>query len=553
MNNERWNNLSEARFHYLHGDPLAGSGPLEAFFEVSARCNLRCRMCAINCDTRYDPAAGRPAIFSPELFERLEPAFPTLLRAYLFGLGEPLLNPHLPEFARRLSDEGVEVWFNTNATLVDGAMAERLAASGVRSITVSIDGATARTYEAIRRGAKFERVMEGIRALGEAGRKWGHPSMDFSFVAMASNFHELPALVELCADAGGTAVHVEPLYAQADPQLEAHYRVENLGNLGEERVEDILAEARAVAAGRGIRLASRFLEGAGSPDYVERARDRRFGWTCSEPWSAIWVTAAGEVRTCCLTDAVFGNLRERPFGDIWNGVPFRAFRSRHASGGGLPPECANCRRNGRIRLSPYFVPVRPVTYRPLAEGLEPWDRPPLLSTPADGDTVTDPWVVEGACPSDLPLPDLWVDRSFRVPLESIAARRDGRFAALLELPFLSEGAHLVHLGEPDHGGDMRVIHVWSPRRTEGFLPSLGAAAVGRMLDRRVDTADIRLDGARWPASGWFRSRRPGGWYGLAVVRLAGCPPGPHLLTVRPKGYPASEYGLLVLNSGHASG
>lgn len=552
MDRTRWANLTAARLAHERKGTAAGTGPLEAFIEVSARCNLRCRMCAITRDTRYDPAAGRPALFSPELFERLVPAFSTLLRAYLFGLGEPLLNPHLPDYARRLAGAGAEVWFNTNATLVDEGVADRLAAAGVHSVTVSIDGATALTYESIRRGAKFERVLEGIRALGEAGRRHGRPAMDFSFVAMASNFHELPALVGLCADAGGTAVHVEPLYAQTDPELEAHYRAENLGNLGRDRVEGILTEARTEAARRGIRLASRFLEDAGSPDYVERARGRAFDWTCSEPWSAIWVTAAGEVRTCCLNDAVFGNLFERPLEAIWNGDPFRAFRARHAFGG-LPSECANCRRNGRVRLSPYFAPVRPVTYRPLAEGLGTEARRTTLRLPADGAVITDPWTAAGDWPPDAPLPDLWVDRSFRVPLGSIAARVGGRFAAILDLPFLSEGAHLLHLGERDRGWDQRTIHLWRPGIEPDVLPAIGTAAVGRMLDRRIDGAAVELDGVPWPDAEWFSSRLPGGWYGLAIVRLAGCLPGTHRLNVRPRGCPPSEYRVEVLAPGPLCG
>src|SRR5207253_5415182 len=64
----------------------------DLFFEISARCNLRCQMCAINYDGRYKPSAHRRAFFEPDLFAKLRPIFPTLYRASLFGLGEPMLN-----------------------------------------------------------------------------------------------------------------------------------------------------------------------------------------------------------------------------------------------------------------------------------------------------------------------------------------------------------------------------------------------------------------------------------------------------------------------------
>src|SRR5204862_784265 len=92
-----------ARRAYERGGTRAADGPIEAFFEVAARCNLHCQMCAINYDSRYQPRSGRPPFFEPDLFARLRPIFPSLVRAYLFGLGEPTLNKHLVDYIAELS------------------------------------------------------------------------------------------------------------------------------------------------------------------------------------------------------------------------------------------------------------------------------------------------------------------------------------------------------------------------------------------------------------------------------------------------------------------
>jgi len=139
MDHRRWSNIAAARASYQSGQSSCDGGPIEAVFEVAARCNLACRMCAINFDARYRPASGRPPFFEPDLFERLRPLFPSLLRVSLFGLGEPTLNRHLVDYVRELSAAGVEVAFNTNATLIDDAKAESLALAGTDSVTVSID------------------------------------------------------------------------------------------------------------------------------------------------------------------------------------------------------------------------------------------------------------------------------------------------------------------------------------------------------------------------------------------------------------------------------
>src|SRR5207244_9329593 len=194
MDRRRWTNVSAARAHYEGRDVISADAPIEAFLEVAARCNLRCQMCAISYDVAARIKDNRPPYSEPDLFARLRPIFPSLVRAYLFGLGEPTLNQHLVDYIAELSSAGVEVWFNTNATLIDQEKADAIARAGASKITVSIDGATAPTYETIRRGAKFEAVVRGIRALAAAKLE-----VNLSFVAMASNIHELPAMVELCA------------------------------------------------------------------------------------------------------------------------------------------------------------------------------------------------------------------------------------------------------------------------------------------------------------------------------------------------------------------
>ncbi len=230
MNPARRTNVKAARNAHLEAALRTSAYPIEAFLEVAARCNLRCQMCAISYDTRYQPQTGGPPYLQPELFARLRPMFPSLVRAYLFGLGEPTLNQHLTDYVRELAGAGVEVWFNTNATLIDEMRAEELASAGASRITVSIDGATAATFETIRR-ARFNAVLRGIRALVAAGAKFGRSRVDLSIIAMASNVHELPALVDLCADNGAGGVHVEPLYLQPGaPELVAHYEREHLGN-----------------------------------------------------------------------------------------------------------------------------------------------------------------------------------------------------------------------------------------------------------------------------------------------------------------------------------
>ena len=500
MNELRWSNVGRARKCYDTSEEILNARPLEAFFEVAARCNLHCQMCAINYDARYQPRSGRPPLFSPDLFQKLEPIFPSLVRAYLFGLGEPVVNPHLVDYVRKLSSYGVEVWFNTNATLIDEKKADQFAEAGVQRITVSIDGATAETYERIRAGATFDAVIRGIRALLAAQRKHGRPIVNFSFVAMASNIAELPQLVDLCAELGAEGIHVEPLFAQHQAELEDHYRRENLGVLIARSVSELFNEAVDRATVHGVRIASRFLREDADFNYLDKTKKLGIDWKCSEPWSSIWVTSAGEVRTCCINETSFGNLFEKTFDEIWNGPEFVQFRRQHASRQAAVG-CGNCVRNGRVRNSPFFTPIHAVTYRPIERRSSAGPSPIEIVTPALGETITDPIVISGRILSSGAGSE-WELMLDEEPLGVV--RRDntrGDFALHGPVPFITEGAHLLWVrrrGDVSGPGYCyREIHLWRPAEQEDTIRSTSHFAVRHFAPKRINEISAEIDGMSW--------------------------------------------------------
>jgi MoaA/NifB/PqqE/SkfB family radical SAM enzyme len=491
----RWSSILALDGDYAAGKTRLQAGPLEAYIEVAARCNLRCQMCPITVDPRYDPHSGNPPLLTRGLFERLAPLIPTLQRAYLMGLGEPFLNRDLIDYAERLAGAGVEVWITTNATLVREEHAEALARIGVARMTVSIDGATAATYERIRRRGKFEDLLRGLRALGGARRRHGRPLLFLNMVAMAGNLHELPAMIDLCAEVGGDGVHLEGLYEW--PGLEEVSRRENLSLLAPERIEELLAEARRRAAGSGVQLFSRLDElalfsagvaaapapgpapasmaeaepapavaavpasGLAAPLASGLAAPPAPGpelvlpWACSEPWATINVSAAGDVRPCCFNDQPMGNLSERPWDEIWNGPDYRQMRADHAAGR-VPGSCAQCVRNGRVKRSAFLAPRPPrgaVPFRPA--------RRARLLAPADGELIGGPLVVVGELPPRLVpalpglraglragLPKLRIDGSPFVDLRDYAMVEGNRFAAVIAIPCVTTGAHRLSLAPP---------------------------------------------------------------------------------------------------------
>jgi MoaA/NifB/PqqE/SkfB family radical SAM enzyme len=451
MDAPRWGNVLQLDREYGAAKVELTGRPLEAYVEVAARCNLRCRMCPIIVDPRYQPGSGYPGLMADYVFESLVPIFPTLKRAYLFGLGEPTLHPRLVEWVHRAAAAGVEVWVTTNATLIDQAKADALAQAGLARVSVSIDGGTAETYERIRRRGHWQDVVRGIAALGEAKRRFGNPRIYFNVVAMASNLQELPQILELCARHNGDGVFLESLYAYEHPVIEEFVAGEHLGHLGRERVDEIVAAGHRYATELGIELSTRIEEqetsgrfagkrpvepttgaataiagGAGEalveiggnggarsgatavtlapPEMasmpasltvappstpVSLPSQLRMPWLCSEPWATVNVNSAGEVRACCFNNQVLGVLGHQSMVDIWNGAGYGGLRGDMVDNR-APVTCTACVQQKRVKRNPYLGSLG--TPPRVAEA-SPMDAELLL--PAAGELVGHPLVVLG--------------------------------------------------------------------------------------------------------------------------------------------------------------
>jgi radical SAM protein with 4Fe4S-binding SPASM domain len=320
--------------------------PSHLQLEITSACNLRCMMCLVRYRPPVNKLAGAMAL---PLFHRLVGEVPGLRRLTLQGLGEPLLSPHLPEMIRTAVERRITVGFNTNATLLTPRRARELVASRVDWLHVSLDGAHAGAYEAIRDGAQFDTVIGNLAGLVRAKREAGSgtPWIRVVFVAMRDNVAELPDLVRLLGERGVDELHVQNLshsFSDTDPagryegirSFTADQALWTGADL--ERATAMFAEATRLAAGHGLKLRLPAL-GAAAPAVPAH------GPGCSWPWEAAYVTSAGIVQPCCMVmgdDRVaLGNLVEQSFPEVWHGEPYREFR-RRLSGGEPPEVCRGC-------------------------------------------------------------------------------------------------------------------------------------------------------------------------------------------------------------------
>ena len=324
--------------------------PLPRFIQIEpvGQCNLRCRMCPIQ--YRSDGAPGQPRAFIDEaLFRELIDQFEGAEELQLQGLGEPMLHPRFFHMVRYASGRGLRVSTNTNLTVLTEAGAEECVRSGLHTLHVSLDGATAETYQAIRLRARFERVLRNLRRLMQAReRLHGNlPHVRLVAVVMRRNLHELPGLVRLAYEEGVEALSVQHLcHDFGESSLPAQYKPmrafvdeETLQHEDPQRIAHCFDEARATARELNVELRlPKVTPRLHPPGTSGRTR-------CDWPWRGAYVSYDGKAMPCCMVatpDRIhFGDMAQDGVAAVWNNREYSSFREQLASG--PPPEvCASC-------------------------------------------------------------------------------------------------------------------------------------------------------------------------------------------------------------------
>jgi len=182
-----WINRAKLLWSYLRSASYVPGLPVEYIVETTAKCNIYCPMCPR--ETHPQPKEN----MSDAVFQRLvDGAARTAEHMMLIGLGEPLLDPQIFDRIAYCEQHGISSLLSTNGTLLDEKMAERLLSTPLSHITLSFDGATKETFEAYRKGARFERVRDNfVRFAKMKHARRSHLQIVVQMVRMPGNAHEV--------------------------------------------------------------------------------------------------------------------------------------------------------------------------------------------------------------------------------------------------------------------------------------------------------------------------------------------------------------------------
>jgi MoaA/NifB/PqqE/SkfB family radical SAM enzyme len=314
--------------------------------EVTSHCNAACIYCprTVYRDLWVDRHLAQ------ETFERLAPALGKVVHVHLQGWGEPFLHPRFFEMAAAAKRAGCRVGTTTNATLLDGALAERIVDSGIDVVGISLAGVDAQGNDRIRKGAPLGKVMDGVAALVRAKEAAGasRPEIHMAYMLLASRMDDLERIPAFLEGLGVAQVVISTLDYVADRAL-SHEVISpgetQAGQAIRRRLDAVVAQGRA----RGLHVHYHLsVPGERRPCCTENVQ------------RALVVASDGTVTPCVYTDLeipgafswrrgegrpyhrlAMGNVNQEPLHVIWGKAAYGRFR-RSFSRGPLSPPCESC-------------------------------------------------------------------------------------------------------------------------------------------------------------------------------------------------------------------
>ncbi|MCK5348759.1 MAG: radical SAM protein, partial [Desulfobacula sp.] len=169
-------------------------------WETTRRCNLACKHCrAVAEDHPYDNELDTNASF--RLLEQIKEVGDPII--ILTG-GEPLLRDDIFDIAAFGSKLGLRMVMAPNGTLITRDIAEKMKKSGIKRISVSLDGSTPETHDTFR-GLEnaFKNSIRGIKIAKQAGIEF-----QINTTITKTNLDQIPKILELAENLGAVAHHI---------------------------------------------------------------------------------------------------------------------------------------------------------------------------------------------------------------------------------------------------------------------------------------------------------------------------------------------------------
>lgn len=290
--------------------------------EVTKKCNAACDQCGSRCDIHSEELLSKEEILAALLDIKENIGTYTMLN--ITG-GEPLLRRDLFELMTQATALGFEWGMVTNGSLITDDTIEKMRQSGMKTITISVDGLR-ETHDSLRHlPGSWDRIMTALEKLKKAAFL---DHLQVTFTANRRNVYEFEALYEILRSKGLDSIRVSMM----DPIGRALDNADLLLTR-----EELLWFTRFINRINADPKKTPIIWGC--PHFLgEQLKNRKF--FCFAGIYTASILANGDIFVCPNVEHrpefIQGNILKDSFSEVWkNG--FQVFRNR-----ALPPKCRDC-------------------------------------------------------------------------------------------------------------------------------------------------------------------------------------------------------------------
>ena len=312
-------------------------------WEVTRSCNLACVHCRASAVCEPYPGELDTEKCKQILDEIATVGKPVII---LTG-GEPLLRKDIYEIAAYGDQKGLRMVLATNGTLVDETVAENLIKSGIRRVSISIDGPEAISHDAFRRvpGA-FAGAMAGIEAMKRVGLEF-----QINTTITQANIGKIREIHDLAHGLGAVAHHIFLLVPTGRAKEMVDQEITPLAyeqtlNWFYEEEQDCAIQLKATCAPHYYRIFHQRQKERGSAAVAKHGPAgpgthplHTMTRGCMGGISFCFISHRGQLQPCGYLELDCGQLTEKSFPEIWEGSPiFQDLRDL----GRYKGKCARC-------------------------------------------------------------------------------------------------------------------------------------------------------------------------------------------------------------------
>lgn len=274
--------------------PQSFSMPLSLQFELTGRCNMKCRHC-------YNRSGELPPdIMTAERWKELAKELVGkggLFECIISG-GEPLLlGNDMFDIMDILHDDGSVFMLITNAALMTKDTVQKLKKYRYKWIQVSIDGSNAQYHDSLRQvPGSFEKAVNAACMIADAGI-----SLAIANTVTPKTLHDLPEMATLAYSCGAALLITGEVFPSGRGALNGDLLLDNEERAGFWR---LIEEQRGIFTGRM---------------QIQRSMSNRvqLEGVVDSPVAGAIIRPNGDIRLDCICPFVMGNVSRAPFYEQW--------------------------------------------------------------------------------------------------------------------------------------------------------------------------------------------------------------------------------------------